>query len=104
MSLSYGWEKLHSAVHTLTGQSSQSERLEGAIIYNLIHINPDNDLPEEMREEFKEFMNEISSVEAQNNEGNVHATVNTYDETQVSRAIEKIINFYDTVCRHSEPF
>ena len=59
MSLSYGWEKLHLAVHSLCGQGEQSQRLVNAVVYNLIHITPENDLPEEIRGEFQEFMDEF---------------------------------------------
>lgn len=96
----YGWEKLHLAVHSLTGTSTQKERLVNAVVYNLIHITPENDLPPELRDKFTRFMEEITSVEAMNDEGTVQATVDSFDEISTRRAIEKIIGFYDTVCRH----
>lgn len=96
---SYGWEKLHMAVHSLAGQGTQKERLIGAVAYSLIHIRPENDLPEEMHVEFNEFMRSITSVAAKGNEGSIQATVNTLDEVDINRAVEKIISFYDTVCR-----
>jgi hypothetical protein len=105
--LSYGWEKLHLAVHSLSlslsGASHQKERLVNAVVYNLIHITPENDLPPEQRDEFRQFIEKITSVEAKGNEGTVQATVDSLDELGTSRAIEKIIGFYDTVCRHMEP-
>jgi len=104
MSLSYGWEKLHLAVHSLSGQGEQAQRLVNAVVNNLIHITPENDLPEEICNEFHEFMDEITSVEAKGDEGTVQATANTLDEIGLSRAIEKIISFYDTVCRYCGPF
>ncbi|QQX57447.1 hypothetical protein [Pseudomonas chlororaphis] len=100
---SYGWEKLHLAVHSLAGNSTQAERLVNAIIFNLIHIRPDENLPSSMREEFEEFMNQMSSVKAKGDEGTVEATVSTLDEWGRKQAIEKIISFYDTVCRHMNP-
>jgi uncharacterized protein Yka (UPF0111/DUF47 family) len=103
MSLSYGWEKLHNAIHSLCGQGSQAARLINAVAYSLIHIDPKNDIPEDIRDEFKEFMDEITAVPAQNNEGSIQATINTLDENGLSEAIEKVIHFYDKVCRHSEP-
>lgn len=96
----YGWEKLHLAIHSLSGTSTQKERLVNAIAYNLIHITPENDLPPELRDEFEQFMEDIISVQAEGDEGNVRATVDSLDEISTHRAIEKIIGFYDTVCRH----
>jgi len=104
MSLSYGWEKLHLAIHSLCGQGSLCERLVNAVAYHLIHVTPENDLPEDIRGEFQEFMEEITSVEAKGDEGTIQATINTLDEIALKRAVEKIISFYDTVCRYSEPF
>jgi len=103
MSLSYGWEKLHNAIHLLCGQGSQAARLISAVAYNLIQIDPKNDIPEDIRDEFKEFMDEITAVPAQNKEGSIQATINTLDENGLSEAIEKVIHFYDKVCRNSEP-
>jgi hypothetical protein len=100
---SYGWEKLHLTVHSLAGASPQKDRLVNAVVYNLIHITPENDLPPELYDEFRQFMDEITAVEAKGNEGTVQATVDSLDEIGISRAVEKIISFYDTVCRHMEP-
>lgn len=104
MSISYGWEKLNIAIHSLCGKGSQAERLLNAVVYNLIHITPENDLPEDIQDEFKKFMHKITAVPAQNNEGTIKATINTLDEIGLSKAIERVISFYDSVCRHSEPF
>ena len=60
MSISYGWEKLNIAIHSLCGKGSQAERLLNAVAYNLIHITPENDLPEDIQDEFKKFMHKIT--------------------------------------------
>lgn len=100
---SYGWEKLHLAMHSLAGDGTQAKRLVSAIIFNLIHIRPDENLPPSMQREFEEFMDQMSSVKAKDGEGIVEATVETLDEWGRKQAIEKIIGFYDTVCRHMKP-
>lgn len=103
MSLSYGWEKLHTAVHSLAGPESQSERLVDAAAYSLANINPENDLPEEMREEFTALMSDLTTVQAKGDEGNLRATINSFSEVQLNKAIEKIIGLYDSICRHRKP-
>jgi hypothetical protein len=45
MDYTYGWEKLHQAIGSLTGAGSQKERLQQAITFSLSHITPENDLP-----------------------------------------------------------
>lgn len=101
---SYGWEKLHGAMHSLAGIKSQEDRLVNAVTYHLIHITPEKDLPSGMRDEFQQFMKEINSVSAKGDEGTIHATVASLDEVGTSNAVSKIIGFYDSVCRHMKPF
>ncbi|NOY16786.1 MAG: hypothetical protein GXP23_07645 [Gammaproteobacteria bacterium] len=102
MSSDYGWEKLHVAVHSLCGSGSQPERLVNAVTSSLIHITPENDIPKDIRQEFEEFMKEMTSVPAESDEGTIQATVNKMDEIALSNAVEKIISFYDSVCRQMD--
>lgn len=103
---SYGWEKLHNAVHCLAGHGDQRVRLVNAIrALHVLRVRPqDKYLPDEIQAEFIEFMEEMTSVEANGGEGNITATVKSLDEMGIRRAIEKIIKFYDTVCHHEGPF
>ena len=103
MKFNYGWEKLHMAIHSLCSQGDQSERLVNAVVFGLIRITPAKDLPEEIRQEFQDFMSEVTSVNAQRDEGRVKATIDTFDEIELSEKVERIISFYDTVCRYREP-
>ncbi len=98
----YGWEKLHIAVHILTGIESQRNRLIDAVSSSLAHIMPDKDLPEELRDPFEQFMNEMTSIESAS-EGSIRATINTLEEAEIRHAFERIISFYDTVCRYQKP-
>jgi len=103
---SYAWEKLYNAVLCLTGQGDQRERLNSAVhTLNVLRARPqDKYLPDEIQTKFVKFMEEMTSVEAKGAEGTITATVNTLDEMGICRAIEKIIRFYDTVCRHEGSF
>lgn len=103
---SYGWEKLHLAVHRLAGDGDRRKRLADALLtlHVLVARPEDKYLPDEMQAEFVEFWKEMTSVEAKGNEGTITATVNSLDAMGIGRAIEKIIGFYDTVCHHKEPF
>lgn len=92
----YGWEMLHLAVNSLTGHQSQRQRLVDAVLGNLIHINPENDLPPVMHEEFTSFVEGMGSAKV----GNEYAAMKSLDDREVHQAFEKIISFYDTVCRH----
>ena len=96
---SYGWEKLHCAVLCLTGSGNQKERLESAIVSLSNHeiiSNPEIHLPREIRDE---YFNLIKMTP----EKDIRSTINSFSETEVNLAIEKIVSFYDTICRHREP-
>ena len=93
---------LHRAVNCLVGMGDQRERLVNAVVSGLIHINPGRDLPPEIRSDFAQFIGDITSVQAEGDEGNIRATVDTLDDLDVYSAVEKIIGFYDVVCKHRE--
>ncbi|MBY6223555.1 hypothetical protein [Ferrimonas balearica] len=99
--MSYGWEKLHIAVHTLCGGRERRERLIDALALSLIHINANEHLPEDMRDEFINFWEEMTFVQGE--DGTIKATVDSLDDMGVSRAIEKIVGFYDEICRLEGP-
>ena len=100
MTISYGWEKLHQAVHALAGAVEQKERLQNALSFDLLNIKPGTDLPEELQAGFAEFMVQMTAVAADGDEGTIYATVRRMDENGVKMAIEKIIGFYDRICRY----
>lgn len=95
----YGWQSLHAAVHTLAGASELKHRLESAILFNLIQIEPNNDLPEEIRDDFVGFMNAMHSRRTHDSEGNVSDAIECLDDVGRQRAVIRIIDFYDAVSR-----
>lgn len=94
-----GWKSLHAAVHTLAGASDQKQRLESAIIFNLSQINPQRDLPPEVRPNFVAFMREMRAHHTRDSEGAVWEVVKLMDSLQRQQAITHIIDFYDAVSR-----
>ena len=103
MSLDYGWEKLNMSVHYLSGSESKSERLFNAVTYSLINIKPEYELPESLREDFAILMAELTAVKATDDDESIRATINSFGEVELSKAIEKIINLHDSACRHCKP-
>ena len=90
----YGRQRLESAVSTLEGPGTEREKLVNALVYSLIHIQPEN-LPDEMQSDFRQFMAEMTRVEG--DQGSIRATVDCLNEIDVRSAIERILRFYDTV-------
>lgn len=102
----YGWEKLYNAILCLCGRGDQHSRLANALsALTVLHI-PKNQhhLPDDIQTEFDKFFEEMTSQEAIGDEGTIQATVRSLNELQVSQAVDKIIHFYDTICRYQEPF
>lgn len=92
MALDYGWEKLHEAIISLSGSSDIKTRLSSAIS-RLTRLEAPRDLPEEIREEFVEFMTKVTSIEATGDEGKIMATLNTLDETELVELAHNIESF-----------
>ena len=103
MSLDYGWEKLNMSVYYLSGSESKYERLFNAVTYSLMNIKPEYELPESLREDFAALITELTAVKTTNDDESVRATINSFDEIELSNAIEKIINLHDSVCRLCKP-
>ncbi|GEM_PF-1469328 len=99
----YGWEKLHVAVSALVGSQDQRHRLVDAVIGSLLQIDPEVHLPEGIRAEFASFMEQIKQASPQGNEGGAQAYVDSLDEVGLTRASEKIVGFYDSICRYMPP-
>ncbi|MCF9082799.1 hypothetical protein J8B26_12415, partial [Vibrio parahaemolyticus] len=74
--------------------------LSNAIVYNLIHINPENDLPDELIEYFKKLMSILSSDDGQD----ALSVVNALDEHELSHAIDSLVALYGNVCQHNKVF
>ncbi|WLS77195.1 hypothetical protein Q3V30_11905 [Erwinia pyri] len=100
MSLSYGWEKFHSAVLTLTGEGTVKERLANAYIFSLLHITPNEDLPNVLQADFEKLVQQVTHVAPAAQEGAVEATVNQLGEVELLLITEKIVGMYDDLCRH----
>lgn len=100
--MSYVWEKLYTAVHGLvTSEKSLQERLIDAYIYSVMRLNED-DFPENLKEEYRQFHDDITKVASVGDEGTVRATVNAMGNSEASRMIEKILSMYDRITRREE--
>ena len=100
MSIGYGWEQLHKAVYSMSAsQRSLQDRLEAATAGALIHAKADEDIPPELREEFKSVIQALTCVEAQGGEGTIAATCATMDDQTAIDLIHRIVGLYDEITR-----
>lgn len=94
----YGWKQFYTAVSCLAGAKNMKERLRDSIAC-LTLIEPDRDLPDSMREDFRGFLASMTSKPAAGDEGTIQATVETLGELDLHNAADKVISFYGDVCR-----
>ena len=102
MSLDYGMEKLDMSLHYLSGSESKIERLFNAVTYSLLDIKPKFELPESLQEDFETLMTELTAVKTIDDNERVLATINSFDEVELSKAIEKIINLHASASLYYE--
>ena len=99
MGLSYGWQKFHGAIVSLVAEGSLRERLGYAVSFHLYHVKAEEDLPENIVEDFKEFLSFVTSVKAVAEEGTISATLNSLSDEQLNDLAKKMVSMHDTVCR-----
>lgn len=99
MAYDYAWEKFYAAVHSLaTGEGSLQERLGYACSGALVRLR-DEDLPREMRDEFKELMSALTREEAKGEEGTIAATMHVMDSAEARKHADTILSMYDQLAK-----
>ena len=58
MSLHYGLEKFKAALLVLVGPGDIHARLKAAVSQHLIHLSPSNDVPEIIKDQLHELLNQ----------------------------------------------
>jgi hypothetical protein len=92
MTMSYGTEKFGLAVYTLaTSPKSIQQRVAEAFMFSLINVNPDEDLPKELRAEFRALRDRVSREKPEyEGEGTIQATTRKFTDEEtvdIARAI-----------------
>ena len=95
--MSYAWEKLHLAIHSLAGAGTQQDRLANAGL-DLINLQA-RDFPKELQDDFFNIKNRMTCVSAQGDEGALVATVRALDELAISSLVTNIISLHDAITR-----
>ncbi len=98
--MSYVWEKFNLAMRTLNGSGAPKDRLIGA--FDTIMLLRPEEVPEERQKDFDRFIQEMTRIAPEGDEGPVHATVSSMDDDEVDRMIERIVSLHDTIERHRQ--
>ena len=91
MALENAWEKLYMAVRSMVGPEDIRDRVIGAFQYNLIHITPENDLPDQIKNNFEKLMQELSPKDG------VVTAVEKMSVDRVSDIARSIVDIYNSV-------
>ena len=95
MAYDYAREKFWQAVDTLaTSDRSIQERLAGAALYLSRLHRPDEDLPEDLREEFKALWHELTKEPAVEDEGTINATTRKLTAEQGKALASQVFSIY----------
>jgi uncharacterized protein YktB (UPF0637 family) len=88
----YPYEKFSGAIHSmLVNPASIQKRIADAYLFHLIHLKPD-EIPQNIRDEFKKLHERISMVEPKGDEGSVAATVKQMTDAEAIEIAESIYN------------
>ncbi|SEL41524.1 hypothetical protein SAMN04487787_110164 [Kosakonia sacchari] len=99
MKYRYGWEKFHGAIHSLASEGTFNERLANAYVFNISHIDKENNLPEATWNKYEELVSLLTFAEPVGNEGKVAASIAQMDDLQKNKVAELFISLYDDLCR-----
>lgn len=98
MSLSYAHEKLGIAIEAMAvSPASIQQRIADAYMFNIIHIDTDQDLPPELHSLYDEISGLMTSEEAEADEGLVMATVNKMPIDTAVEIARKILTLANQV-------
>lgn len=98
MSLSYAYEKLMIAVDVLaTSPQTIQNRLGNAFISGLTRINPEEDLPVNLRTDFQQLLDQVTRVAAVGDEGTISATTRIMSDDEAAEIAKKILNLFHQV-------
>jgi hypothetical protein len=97
--MSFAWERLRQAVHTLAAPGSQRERLAQAFADCLAGLRP-KDLPAEVRQEFAQLADALLLCRASRDAAMVRTRLDSIDDARIGGMIAAIIAMYDAVARY----
>src|SRR4051794_13229274 len=93
MALSYAAEKYTRARDLMaTGQGVLRERLREAFIYQLLHVMPDRDLPDGLREEHEHLMAQVRRANDDVGVGRIAATVAVMTDQELTEVAAQVLS------------
>ncbi len=106
MPYDYAWEKFYIAMRSLAGEGPLRTRLMTAILsFHTLHMAKDGpQVPPEIQNKFDEFWEKLNVGDPVDDEGIWRASINEMTDQQVRESVNAIVDMYDAVARHQEPW
>ena len=96
MTLDYAAEKFYSAVRTLaTSDNDIKSRLTSAAVNNIVKLNPEKDLPENLRVKFNHILEGLTT------QGGIPETIAYMTKKEASSVAEEVVSLYDEIVRET---
>lgn len=99
MGIGYAWEKTMVAVTSMAcNPDSIQDRIAAAYVGSLMHIEPERDLPEDLRPLLAEIKAALTGTPAVGDEGRAVASARAMGHERATDIARKIVDLYDKVC------
>ena len=94
--MSHTWELFYKATGIMaTGRESIKKRLENAFVYELNNVEPDDSaLPPDLRHEFSNLLDEVTSAKPVRDEGSIQASIQKMSEERATQIAAKIFDIF----------
>ena len=95
MSINYAQEKFYTAVLSMEkSPSSLRTRIYNAFL-SFHPIRPEEDLPEDLRADYKWIIEHLEKYEPKGDKGSVQMSLEKLDDETIKKIAEKIVDIYD---------
>ena len=101
--MSYAWYKFHKAVRSLTFARGQKRSWLASDYVSRILLLQAEDLPEDIRPEFRRFQRDMTLSPARTVVESLRATVKNMSEVEVIKMILRIISLHDALKSREQP-
>ena len=96
MTLDDACEKFYSAVRTLAIMDRDiKSRLTDAVVNNIAHVNPEKDLPDDLRDKFNRMLEELTT------EGSIPETIAYMTNMKASSMAGEVVSLYDELVKEN---
>ena len=96
MTLDYACEKFYSSVRTLAITDSDiKSRLTAAAVDDIVHVNPESDLPDNLRGKFNHILEELTT------QGSIPETIAYMTKIEASNLAEEVVSLYDEIVKEN---